>query len=101
MRLSARSKGVKLVLEMEDLGQSDELLVCPSLECGEQLGHRCLPAGGRGGGGQEALRGLEIVDLEVAGEQSVGPEEERVVATPGCGDRVEHVGPDRGVPLRI
>ena len=40
-------------------------------------------------------------DLDVADEQAVGREEERVVVPAGVGQRLEHLGPDGGVPLAV
>ncbi len=57
---------------------------------------RC-PAVVDGRGRHARPRGLQISGLEVADEQAVVAEEERIVAPPGVVQRGQHVGPDGGV----
>src|SRR5699024_11696558 len=62
---------------------------------GEVLAHRRLPAGADRGAGDGVLRGVDVVGLEVAHDHAVlGPQEERVVAPAGGGERLAHLGPD-------
>src|SRR3954453_13436838 len=46
-------------------------------------------------------RGLEVLRLEVADQQPVPAQEERVVAPAGLVERVEHLGPDGPVALAV
>src|SRR5699024_8281060 len=61
---------------------------------GEVLAHRRLPAGADRGAGDGVLRGVDVVGLEVAHDHAVlGPQEERVVAPAGGGERLAHQPP--------
>ena len=61
----------------------------------EELGHLRLPAGVDVGRLHAGDRGLEVLGLEVADQQPVVGEEQRVVAPAGRAQRVEHLRPHR------
>ena len=63
----------------------------------EERRHLGLPARVDLGRVHRALRGLEVVGLDVADQQPVLAQEQRVVAPAGLAQRVEHLRPDRAV----
>jgi hypothetical protein len=87
---------------VEDLLEEQEPLVgSPPGQPGEERGHLRLPPGVDLGGGHAGLRRGEVVRLDVADEQAVVAQEERVVAPAGVAQRGQHVRPHRAVPLDV
>ncbi len=69
---------------MEDLGQNSHLFVgLEPWDAFEEAGHFGLPAAVYFGFGHAAAGFIEIIRLEVADEQTVFAEEERVVVPTG------------------
>src|SRR3954447_2778746 len=96
-----RSMAAKSV-KVEDLGQPREAGVGPVAGRQlEELRHLRLPARVDVGLLHPALRGGEVVGLEVAHEQPVVAQEQRVVAPAGLPQGVEHLGPDGPVPRAV
>src|SRR5689334_7495985 len=92
----------ELVLQMKDLLQFDEAGVrAGSAEVDEELRHLGLPAGIDLGAGHAGLGLLQRVGFEVADQQAVWAQEQGVIAPAGRRQRLEHLGPNRAVPVPI
>src|SRR5919106_3863063 len=85
----------QLVFQVEDFLKPQEPRVrgCVA-EVGEEVGHLGLPAGVYLGGGHPGERLLQRRSFDVADEQPVFAQEQRVVVPAGCGQCREHVWPD-------
>src|SRR3954468_5463471 len=68
---------------------------------GEERGHLGLPAGVHLGALHGCLGRLEVVRLEVADQQPVSAQEQRVVAPIRLAERREHLGPDCPMTLAV
>src|SRR5689334_3124247 len=88
------SCGAQLVLEVEDLGQPEEAGVWARVaEVLEELGHLGLPADVHGFGLHAGHRVGQGRRLEVADEEPVRPEEQRVVPPAGRREGLQHLRP--------
>src|SRR3954465_208916 len=95
---SIAAKSVKV----EDLGKAHEAGVRPGARRKlEELGHVRLPARVDVGRLHAALRGREVLGLEIADQQAVVAQEQRVVAPARRAQRVAHLRPDRLVARAV
>src|SRR4051794_11786854 len=93
---------LELVLEVEDLCELGETGVGACLAEGdEELRHLRLPPGVDVRRLHPGEGGLQVGGLEVADQQAVLTQEQRVVVPPGRRQCAEHVGPDRPVPCGV
>src|SRR5829696_354407 len=83
------------------LGKVEDLLEALQLAVGEVLGHVGLPAGVDLALLHRRHRPLEALRLEVAHEQAVPAQEQRVVRPTRVAQRVEHLGPHVAVARRV
>src|SRR5215207_8854234 len=92
----------ELVLEMEDLVEHEESLVWLSVaEVGEELSHLGLPAAVDLRACHSRLRVHDRRCLDVADQESVTAEEQRVVVPTRRCERLQHLGPDRRVAFAV
>jgi hypothetical protein len=91
-----------LGLQVEHFGQDGERVVgvrtAGAFEEGRHLG---LPAGVDVAVGHAGAGGVEVLGLQVADEESVLGEEQRVVRPAGFLEGLEHLGPDGGVAFAV
>ena len=90
-----------MVFQVEDLGQLEETGVGGAVEGDEEVAHLGLPAGVDLGRGHAGLRRRETRGFEVADQEAVVAQENRVVVPAGALEGQEHVRPDGGVATSI
>src|SRR6185437_10305530 len=95
----ASSRGLFSV-EVEDLFDPGEGLVRRAAGH-EEPGHLGLPAAVDAGRRHRGERGLVVAGFQVADEQAVTGEEDRVVAPAGLAQRGQHLRPHFAVPLAV
>jgi len=87
---------------VEDLFDGEHLFVgVAGAGIDEEFAHFGLPAGVDGFEVHAGAGGGEVWGFEVADEETVGAEEERVVGPAGAAQGVEHIGPIDGVAERF
>jgi hypothetical protein len=87
---------------VEHLGEGFHRLVgAVTVEGLEQRAHLRLPAGVDLGGLHAGPGGGEVLGLQVADEQAVVTQEERVVVPAGGGECLAHLRPHRGVAFAV
>jgi hypothetical protein len=87
---------------VEHFGERSHGLVGPGAVQGLEEGcHLLLPAGVDLGGGHAGLGGGEVLGLQIADEQAVLAQEQRVVVPAGRRQGVEHLRPDGRVPRPV
>src|SRR5215207_7608059 len=92
----------KLVLQVEDLVQHEESLVGLSVgEVGEEVGHLGLPAAVDLRVCHSRLRVRDRWRLDVADQESVIAQEQRVVVPTRRCQCLQHLGPDRRVAFAV
>src|SRR5690606_23126831 len=78
----------ELILKVEDLGEGHETLISRDIKVHEVISHGCLPPRVHLGLGHCALGRCQIVGLDVADDEAIGAQEERVVVPARCRKRL-------------